>query len=144
MNPSHNELPGMQLPAPMAESAPVPATAPGVSGAGMEQAAATGPEMGVNPQPQAMMPAPVMPLPIPPTPATASQPQPANDDKSTSSFSISSVVNDSDLIEKEWVNKAKAIVEKTKDDPYKQSEELTVFKADYMKQHYNKSIKLNK
>ena len=52
--------------------------------------------------------------------------------------------DDKDLIEKEWVRKAKQIVERTKDDPYKQSEELTVFKADYMKKRYNKTIKLTK
>lgn len=46
-----------------------------------------------------------------------------------------------DLIEKEWVSKAKQIVEQTKDDPYKQSEGLTMVKMDYMKKRYNKSIK---
>jgi hypothetical protein len=50
---------------------------------------------------------------------------------------------DSDLIEKEWVDKAKQIVERTRDDPYKQSEELTVFKADYMKKRYGKTIKVS-
>ncbi len=54
------------------------------------------------------------------------------------------LADDGDLIEKEWVDKAKQIVEHTRDDPYKQSEELTVVKADYMKQRYNKAIKLNK
>lgn len=54
------------------------------------------------------------------------------------------VVDDADLIEKEWVNKAKEIVAMTRDDPYKQSEELTVFKADYMKKRYDKHIKLSK
>ena len=47
------------------------------------------------------------------------------------------------LIEKEWVVKAKQIVEKTKDNPYNQNKELTVFKADYMKKRYNKTIKLS-
>jgi hypothetical protein len=46
-----------------------------------------------------------------------------------------------DLIEKEWVSKAKQIVEQTRDDPYKQSEGLTMVKMDYMKKRYNKSIK---
>lgn len=47
-----------------------------------------------------------------------------------------------DLIEKEWVNRAKQIVGRTRDDPYKQSEELTVLRADYMKKHFNKTIEL--
>ena len=46
-----------------------------------------------------------------------------------------------DLIEKEWVSKAKQIVEQTRDDPYKQSEGLTMMKVDYMKKRYNKTIK---
>ena len=54
------------------------------------------------------------------------------------------VVDDGDLIEKEWVSKAKQIVEKNRNDPYKQSEELTMFRADYMKKRYNKNIKVDK
>ena len=51
--------------------------------------------------------------------------------------------DDSDLIEKEWVDKAKKIIDQTRDNPYEQSKEITVFKADYMKKRYNKSIKLS-
>ena len=40
---------------------------------------------------------------------------------------------DTDLIEKEWVEKAKRIVEHTSDDPYVQQNELAKMKADYMK-----------
>lgn len=54
------------------------------------------------------------------------------------------IKDDNDSIEKEWVNKAKQIVERTRDDPYRQSEELTVVKADYMKQRYNKTVKIEK
>lgn len=57
---------------------------------------------------------------------------------------VNNLPDDGDLIEKEWVEKAKQIVDKNRDDPYKQSEELNVFKADYMKQRYNKSIKVDK
>lgn len=53
-------------------------------------------------------------------------------------------MEDDDLIEKEWVNKAKQIVNKNRSDPYKQSEELTAFRADYMKKRYGKNIKLDK
>lgn len=48
--------------------------------------------------------------------------------------------DDTDLIEKEWVMKAKQIVEQTKQDPYKQTKELHKFRADYMKKRYNKMI----
>lgn len=48
---------------------------------------------------------------------------------------------DTDLIEKEWVIKAKQIVEHTKDNPYEQQKAIGKFKADYMKKRYNKDIK---
>lgn len=47
---------------------------------------------------------------------------------------------DSDLIEKEWVIKAKQIVEHTAEDPFKQQEELSKMKAAYVKKRYNKDI----
>lgn len=47
---------------------------------------------------------------------------------------------DNDLIEKEWVLKAKQIVEQTAEDPYRQQEELSKMKADYMKKRYNKDL----
>ena len=52
--------------------------------------------------------------------------------------------DDGDLIEKEWVIKAKQIIERTRNDPYQQSEDLTLFKADYMKKRYGKTIKVNR
>jgi general stress protein 26 len=52
------------------------------------------------------------------------------------------VADDKDVIEPEWVHKAKAIVNSTIEDPYKQSEDLTVLKADYMQKRYNKIVKL--
>lgn len=53
------------------------------------------------------------------------------------------IADDSDLIEKEWVDKAKQIVEHTKHDPHKQSKEMNVMKADYLKKRYNKDVKLS-
>ncbi len=49
---------------------------------------------------------------------------------------------DNDLIEVEWVNKAKAIVDKTREDPHSQNKEINKFKADYIKKRYNKEIKV--
>lgn len=62
----------------------------------------------------------------------------------TSNDVVLNVQDDGDLIEKEWVLKAKQIVDANREDPYKQSEELTVFRADYMQKRYNKSIKVSK
>jgi hypothetical protein len=50
---------------------------------------------------------------------------------------------DSDLIEKEWVIKAKEIVEHTAEDPFLQQQELSKMKAAYMKKRYNKDIGLS-
>ncbi len=49
--------------------------------------------------------------------------------------------SDIDLIEKEWVLKAKAIVAHTHGDPYTQNKEINKIKADYIKKRYNKDIK---
>lgn len=48
--------------------------------------------------------------------------------------------DDGDIIEKEWVLKAKHIVEQTKHDPYLQTKEMHKFRAEYMKKRYNKII----
>ncbi|MCK9641773.1 MAG: hypothetical protein M0R39_17860 [Prolixibacteraceae bacterium] len=53
------------------------------------------------------------------------------------------IADDVDVIEKEWVEKAKEIVTQTKTDPHKQSLELTKFKHDYMSKRYGKNIKLS-
>jgi hypothetical protein len=52
------------------------------------------------------------------------------------------LAEDVDLIEKEWVEKAKAIVNHTKDDPNRQSKEINKMKADYIKKRYNKDIQV--
>lgn len=50
--------------------------------------------------------------------------------------------DDSDALDEEWINKAKAIVEQTKADPYVESKELGKAKADYLRIRYNKQIKV--
>jgi hypothetical protein len=80
-----------------------------------------------------------------PLPAVDSVPKPSSPQPGalpTSQGGGYLVAEDKDVIEPEWVNGAKAIVARNQDDPYKQSEELTVFKADYMQKRYNKTIKL--
>lgn len=53
------------------------------------------------------------------------------------------VAEDVDLIEKEWVERAKEIVHKTKDNPYLQNRALTQLKVDYVKKRYNKDVKMS-
>lgn len=133
MNPSQPENLGIQLPPP-----PEQASAPDQAG---EILPAAGPEAAIsaNTPPAASSSVaaafPIGPLPV--APATPAGPLPA------AKGAAASLITDDDLIEKEWVNKAKQIVEQNRDDPYKQSENLTVFKSDYLKQRYGKTIKLN-
>lgn len=50
---------------------------------------------------------------------------------------------DADLIEKEWVDRAKQIVEHTREDPHEQQRALSHMKADYLKKRYNRDIKIS-
>ena len=51
---------------------------------------------------------------------------------------------DIDVIEKEWVEKAKSIVAKTKDNPREQSIELTGMKREYIEKRFGKSLPDNR
>ena len=50
------------------------------------------------------------------------------------------VANDDDLIEKEWVDKAKAIIVATKDNPYEREQAVAKLQADYLKKRYGKEL----
>lgn len=50
------------------------------------------------------------------------------------------VANDDDLIEQEWVKKAKEIIADTKDDPYRRELEVGKLQADYLKKRYGKEL----
>lgn len=140
MNPSSNEMPNLNLPpAPPDLSAPQNAgEKPSVQSS--EQAPGLGeqaPRAAI-----AAMPANSQ------IPSAGSQAKPVvtqNDDVVSTTKSIKAgLIEDSDLIEKEWVDKAKRIVERTREDPHEQSELITEVRADYMKKHYNKTIKTSK
>ncbi len=45
-------------------------------------------------------------------------------------------------LDQEWIDKAKSIVEKTRNDPYLQSKEISKIKADYLRVRHNKHIKV--
>lgn len=129
MNPSSNQGVGVSpaeeqagLPS-LPELNPVPNTNP------------TAPITVGQPEPQSSQTSPIQ---ISPTQLTAI-PQAPTSINTTSGFQVA---DDKDVIEPEWVQKAKAIVSSTSDDPYKQSEDLTVLKADYMQKRYNKIVKL--
>lgn len=90
--------------------------------------------------------------PIANTPQLQSQPQqPMQSVASTttntpSSSSVSPddpiIADDVDVIEKEWVDKAKRIVSATKEDPHQQEQQVSKLQADYLMKRYNKKVKL--
>lgn len=59
------------------------------------------------------------------------------------SAGMPAIADDVDLIEKEWIAKAKEIVERTKDDPRQQNAEMNKVKADYIQKRYGKEIKVS-
>ncbi|MET0980437.1 MAG: hypothetical protein ABWX90_04230 [Candidatus Saccharimonadales bacterium] len=50
------------------------------------------------------------------------------------------VANDDDLIEKEWVDKAKKIIMQTKDDPFRREQEVSRLQADYLRKRYGREL----
>lgn len=137
MSPSANNA-GMELPPPVAEQLSQPNVSRYNVDSQPEQASSS-PENNAGAITYAVPPASI-PLPVNPLAATSQQ----SDDSNTTQTAGQQSNDDKDLIDKEWVNKAKLIIERSQDDPYKQSEELSGLKADYMKKQFNKTIKLSK
>lgn len=96
----------------------------------------------------AEMPSVAMPPALPVLPTMPTMPDPLSNAQvlpvAAQSASPAAVATDdnSDDLDEEWVNKAKAIVEQTKSDPFLESRELSKVKADYLKIRYNKQIKV--
>lgn len=51
------------------------------------------------------------------------------------------IADDVDVIEKAWVDKAKQIVEDTRDDPHRQEQEVERLQQSYLKKRYGKVVK---
>ena len=78
-----------------------------------------------------VLPPPVLPqVAPPPTPPT----------QTTNVQDAPLIANDDDLIEKEWVDKAKQIIASTRDDPFRREEEIGRLQADYLKKRYGKDL----
>lgn len=75
----------------------------------------------------------VLPSVQPPVPV-------ATDDSNTAGKALPLVAADDDLIEKEWVEKAKAVIAETKDDPYRREEEVSKLQVDYLRKRYGKEL----
>ena len=140
MQPTENrETPNLNLPKPIVEAGgpldtgPESRSTPEALPASPETANSVSTPSSGTPVPQTpIADIPLVDSPIPtPTPSAPASP-----------MSTPAVADDNDLIEKEWVVKAKKIVETNREDPYNQSKDMNIFRADYMKKRYNKTLKL--
>lgn len=87
---------------------------------------------------------------LPATPPLASPTQPIAASQNSSAQPVINndsndpqIADDVDVIEKEWVEKAKKIVGATKADPYQQEKEVSKLQADYLMKRYNKHVRVS-
>jgi uncharacterized Fe-S center protein len=71
--------------------------------------------------------------------ATPLAPVQVPQDQSTTS-ATPLVAADEDLIEKEWVDKAKEIIEQTRDDPHARTQKVNELQRDYLQKRYGKVV----
>lgn len=57
-----------------------------------------------------------------------------------SSMATPLVAADEDLIEKEWVEKAKEIIDQTRDDPHTRTQKVNELQRDYLQKRYGKVV----
>lgn len=70
-------------------------------------------------------------------------PQPTTDDvqdAATVLTSVPDVAADDDVIEKEWVDKAKHIITETADDPYRREQAVGQLQREYLRKRYGKEV----
>lgn len=80
---------------------------------------------------------------LPPAVLSMPAPAPTSADDTTIVQPVTdppSVANDDDLIEKEWVDKAKKVIADTKDDPYRREQEVSRLQADYLAKRYGRRL----
>ena len=79
---------------------------------------------------------PPMSVPLPPPPAALPViTVPVVDD------SVGPVLaSDDDVIEKEWVDKAKKIITETQNDPFRREQEVNKLQTDYLRKRYGKEL----
>lgn len=124
-----------QQPVPQVESYDVPPNFaspeafPSASPERVEQRSA----VELAPQPPAAMPMPVVPMPpMPQAPVATPAPDP--------SVANPIAANDDDVIEKEWVDRAKQVIIQTKDNPYAREKAIGELQHDYLAKRYGRQI----
>ncbi len=77
---------------------------------------------------------------------STSLPAPQVDDTQTTTGAVATddatplVASDDDVIEKEWVDKAKKIIAETKDEPYRREQEVKKLQIEYVRKRYGREI----
>ncbi len=107
-----------------------------------EQGLAAHPEIIGNQMPAASTPVQAPDRATSLDPASIAQPSFGQSAMPAGGQTTGMIADDADLIEKEWVIRAKGIVLQTKDDPHTQNREMNKVKADYLKKRYNKDLKV--
>jgi len=133
MQPSSNESqPQFELPIPSEGLEKTREKAPergAVSEKSGEQSRPSGPPAPVTPDPASLNAAAQAAIPVTPVPSPSAP---------TASGGL--VAHDVDLIEKEWVERAKSIVAQTYEDPHAQKKEMSKVKAEYIQKRFNKTV----
>lgn len=111
-----------------------PESAPAAPGPERQETRETQPSGPSDPAPQ------VQPVAPPPLPQLSQAP--TADPKAPAVDNNPAVAADEDLIEKEWVEKAKKVIAETKHDPYLQEQAVSKLQADYLQKRYNKTVKV--
>ena len=83
--------------------------------------------------PPVAQPATPIAIPTPPLPSALGA-------ASTDDATGPTIANDDDLIEKEWVDKAKKIISETQNDPYLREQQVTKLQSDYLRKRYGKEL----
>ena len=97
---------------------------------GFEVAQDNRPEVGAVQAEVAQIAMPALPTPVVTT-----------DDSGASTDDASLLIaDDVDLIEKEWVDKAKKILAETKDDPHRREREISKLQVEYIRKRYGRVI----
>ncbi len=138
MNPNADRPPVSNMHAPgNFNKAPDAGVVSGRNPESLSQAESLMPPGAMQPQPQM----PPLPNPIPMA-LPAHQLVPG---QQTQPVAASAKTNDDDdmALEKESVNKAKAIIQQTSTDPFRQAKEIEKVKAELLKRRYGKELKLS-
>lgn len=83
--------------------------------------------------------APPQPLPVQALPQVNTVPEPVQSSTIVSSSNPMSA-SDDDVIEKEWVDRAKQIITQTKSDPYARERAISELQKDYLMKRYGKQL----